>query len=309
MVMPGRMIRNGQAYRYGYQGEFAETDEETGKPAFQLRLYDPRLGRWISPDPMSQYHSPYMAMDNRPNMSVDPTGGCTDPNCNHDYHGGSLAEVTITAKGGGGLQPAGLDMSIFDSQIAGLPAYPLPVHIPWEIIRNPTPKPTPSWGPALAKATAFGIILTTFVSDTRAPDPYGPGDSSDDNPLFIYRAMKSGPNGFPLTGESSSKLGVRTQFTPNVQRFDIWIGDDGNVTTMSGNGLNPIGMSTSLDPSRLLSRGLPVYGIEVHSLPPGLLAFPDGGSHVTVAPASTMPYIVYSGLIYSTQGKWKLYSK
>ena len=26
---------------------------------------------------MRQYHSPYMAMDNRPNMSIDPTGGCT----------------------------------------------------------------------------------------------------------------------------------------------------------------------------------------------------------------------------------------
>jgi RHS repeat-associated protein len=77
MPMPNRQIVGGQPYRYGYQGEFAETDPETGKPAFQLRLYDTRLGRWISPDPMKQYHSPYMAMDNRPNMSVDPTGGCT----------------------------------------------------------------------------------------------------------------------------------------------------------------------------------------------------------------------------------------
>jgi RHS repeat-associated protein len=77
MPMPGRQFVNGKPYRYGYQGEFAETDEETGKPAFQLRLYDPRINRWLSPDPMRQYHSPYMAMDNRPNMSVDPTGGCT----------------------------------------------------------------------------------------------------------------------------------------------------------------------------------------------------------------------------------------
>jgi RHS repeat-associated protein len=78
MVMPGRQIIGGEPYRYGYQGEFAETDEETGKPAFQLRIYDPRINRWMSPDPMGQYHSPYMAMDNRWNMSVDPTGGCTD---------------------------------------------------------------------------------------------------------------------------------------------------------------------------------------------------------------------------------------
>lgn len=78
MAMPSRQIVGGEPYRYGYQGEFAETDPETGKPAFQLRLYDPRINRWISPDPMAQYPSPYMAMDNRWNMSVDPTGGCTD---------------------------------------------------------------------------------------------------------------------------------------------------------------------------------------------------------------------------------------
>ena len=75
MPMPGRQFVNGKPYRYGYQGEFAETDEETGKPAFQLRLYDPRINRWLSPDPMRQYHSPYMAMGNNPISRIDPDGG------------------------------------------------------------------------------------------------------------------------------------------------------------------------------------------------------------------------------------------
>ena len=52
--------------------------QRQGLNAFQLRMYDSRINRWISPDPYGQYHSPYMAMDNRPNMSTDPTGGCTD---------------------------------------------------------------------------------------------------------------------------------------------------------------------------------------------------------------------------------------
>ena len=30
MPMPNRQIVNGEPYRYGYQGEFAETDPETG---------------------------------------------------------------------------------------------------------------------------------------------------------------------------------------------------------------------------------------------------------------------------------------
>ena len=75
MPMPDRNVEGD--YRYGYQGEFAETDKETGMPAFELRLWDARIGRWLTVDPYSQYHSPYMGMDNNPITSVDPTGGCT----------------------------------------------------------------------------------------------------------------------------------------------------------------------------------------------------------------------------------------
>ncbi|CAL2083221.1 RHS repeat-associated core domain-containing protein [Tenacibaculum sp. 190524A05c] len=74
MPMPGRQTIKGESYRYGYQGEFAETDQETGKPAFQLRLWDARIGRWLSPDPAGQYHSPYMGMGNNPINGVDPDG-------------------------------------------------------------------------------------------------------------------------------------------------------------------------------------------------------------------------------------------
>ena len=41
MAMPNRQIVGGEPYRYAYQGDYAETDPETGKPAFQLRLWDP----------------------------------------------------------------------------------------------------------------------------------------------------------------------------------------------------------------------------------------------------------------------------
>ncbi|WP_299158443.1 RHS repeat-associated core domain-containing protein [uncultured Tenacibaculum sp.] len=74
MPMPNRNIEGG--YRYKYQGQ--EKDIETGKEAFQLRLWDARIGRWLTIDPKGQYFSPYMAMDNKPNQSTDPTGGCTD---------------------------------------------------------------------------------------------------------------------------------------------------------------------------------------------------------------------------------------
>ena len=69
---------NINSYRYGYQGEYAE--DETGEDgikanSFQLRLYNPRLGRWMSPDPYNQHHSPYLAMGNNPILKVDPDGG------------------------------------------------------------------------------------------------------------------------------------------------------------------------------------------------------------------------------------------
>ena len=62
-------------YRQGYQGQFAEKDEETGWESFELRSYDSRIGRWISADPASQFNSPYVGMGNNPVSGVDPDGG------------------------------------------------------------------------------------------------------------------------------------------------------------------------------------------------------------------------------------------
>lgn len=49
-----------------------------GVSSFELRLWDSRIGRWLSPDPYRQYHSPYIGMGNNPIAKVDPDGGCTN---------------------------------------------------------------------------------------------------------------------------------------------------------------------------------------------------------------------------------------
>ncbi|CAM1365467.1 hypothetical protein TSEDIMI_20187 [Tenacibaculum sediminilitoris] len=77
MPMPNRQIVNGEPYRYAYQGQ--EKDPETGKEAFQLRLWDARIGRWLSPDPMTVHHTPYQGMGNNPIIIIDPTGGYPTP--------------------------------------------------------------------------------------------------------------------------------------------------------------------------------------------------------------------------------------
>jgi RHS repeat-associated protein len=66
-------------YRYCYQGQFAERDVETGWSHFQLREYDPVIGRWMSTDPKGQYNSPYVGMGNNPVNGIDPDGGLSNP--------------------------------------------------------------------------------------------------------------------------------------------------------------------------------------------------------------------------------------
>lgn len=78
MQMPGRTFTS-EEYRFGYQGQFAEKDAETGYNAFELRLYDSRLVRWHTTDPYGQYWSPYMAMGNNWISNVDVDGGYDFP--------------------------------------------------------------------------------------------------------------------------------------------------------------------------------------------------------------------------------------
>lgn len=103
--------RNSLNYRYAFQGQ--ELDGETGMEAFQLRLWDGRLGRWLSPDPYGQYDSPYLGMGNNPISMIDPDGGFTEGpgdgiwamltnwfKSESTINGGELNEVTVQGKSG-----------------------------------------------------------------------------------------------------------------------------------------------------------------------------------------------------------------
>lgn len=65
-------------YRYGYQGQFAEKDEETGWNHFDAREYDAVAAKWLSPDPVKEEWSPYMSMGNDPVSRFDRDGRCTE---------------------------------------------------------------------------------------------------------------------------------------------------------------------------------------------------------------------------------------
>src|SRR5690606_17369824 len=76
--MPGRSFNSGD-YRYGFNG--MEKDDEVKGSAnsldFGARIYDPRLGRWLSGDPLAikfPEQSPYNFSLNNPISFVDPDG-------------------------------------------------------------------------------------------------------------------------------------------------------------------------------------------------------------------------------------------
>jgi RHS repeat-associated protein len=66
MELPGRCGFSSQPYRYAYQGQFAERNSITQNLDFMLRSYDPRIGRFTTPDPFAQDFSPYSGMGNNP---------------------------------------------------------------------------------------------------------------------------------------------------------------------------------------------------------------------------------------------------
>ncbi len=76
--MPGRTY-NSTSYRYGFNGK-EKVDEMSvagGDIDFGARIYDSRLGRWLSVDPqfkMYPYSSPYVSFGDNPIYYIDPGG-------------------------------------------------------------------------------------------------------------------------------------------------------------------------------------------------------------------------------------------
>lgn len=86
--MPGRNFSSGN-YRYGFNG--MERDDEVSGNGNSLntpfRQYDPRLGRWMSLDPLMAaypHQSAYAAYNNNPIYFADPTGLEGEPPNNTD---------------------------------------------------------------------------------------------------------------------------------------------------------------------------------------------------------------------------------
>ncbi|CAN5525407.1 hypothetical protein BH10BAC2_BH10BAC2_25200 [soil metagenome] len=77
--MPGRTYTAGTSYRYGFNGK--ENDNEVKDTGNQIdfgeRVNDPRIGRWLSLDPLAKKYpgvNPYTYVRNSPIWKYDPDG-------------------------------------------------------------------------------------------------------------------------------------------------------------------------------------------------------------------------------------------
>ncbi len=80
MLMPERSKDHvANAYRYGYNGMEMDNEVKGNGNSYttEFRQYDPRLGRWLSLDPLMHqfpWMSPYVAFNNNPVYFTDPLG-------------------------------------------------------------------------------------------------------------------------------------------------------------------------------------------------------------------------------------------
>ena len=80
MTMPGRKYNQANAkYRYGFNGKENDNDvkSEGNQLDYGMRIYDPRLGRFLSTDTITQEYpelTPYQFASNRPIDDIDMDG-------------------------------------------------------------------------------------------------------------------------------------------------------------------------------------------------------------------------------------------
>ncbi len=79
MLMPGRKYSAGSGYRYGFNGKENDNDVkgEGNQQDYGMRIYDPRLGKFLSVDPLAPkypWYTPYQFAGNMPISAVDLDG-------------------------------------------------------------------------------------------------------------------------------------------------------------------------------------------------------------------------------------------
>jgi RHS repeat-associated protein len=144
MAMPGRKYtKPNSGYRYGFNGK--ENDNEVkgegNQQDYGMRIYDPRLGKFLSVDPLTQeypWYTPYQFAGNTPITAVDIDGLEPDKSLNSNEARVTPAPVTLSPSptrigpGGNFIKPYTPRPSIWGSGfklLAGLASSPITMTI------------------------------------------------------------------------------------------------------------------------------------------------------------------------------------
>jgi RHS repeat-associated protein len=95
MLEPGRSYSVGNQYRYGFNGKENDNDVkgEGNQQDYGKRIYDPRLGRFLSVDPLIReypHYTPYSFAGNTPIQAVDLDGAEELLLCHYNFLGYEL---------------------------------------------------------------------------------------------------------------------------------------------------------------------------------------------------------------------------
>ncbi|MCS3794848.1 RHS repeat-associated protein [Chitinophagaceae bacterium OAS944] len=122
MLQPGRfyLSATGNNYRYGFNGKENDDDEKGRGNSIDFgdRIYDPRLGRWLSLDPlMAKYPgmSPYNFTANNPLLYTDGDGKDFGVYVDHSSHT-IIIKATYYATKGAGVENAQAAVSRWKAQ-------------------------------------------------------------------------------------------------------------------------------------------------------------------------------------------------
>jgi RHS repeat-associated protein len=79
MLMPKRSYSAAGSYRYGFNGKEIDSDTKGlgNQYDYGFRIYDPRIGRFLSIDPLFQsypWYTPYQFAGNTPIQAIDLDG-------------------------------------------------------------------------------------------------------------------------------------------------------------------------------------------------------------------------------------------
>jgi RHS repeat-associated protein len=212
MMMPGRSYSATTGYRYGFNGK--ENDNEVkgegNQQDYGMRIYDPRLGRFLSVDPITKKYpelTPYQFASNRPIDGIDEDG------LEWAYHDKDNKQVDInsTMTNADKLRITGVRWVGYDTDKDG----------------NKIPKPG-----TVKTAYTFGAKGMTFHMTTSNQKPYdfwisyeniSTGSTANDNKLgTLHSSLQDQMKSFILM--SKYRFGIDLRVTDgfrSVEQQDI----------------------------------------------------------------------------------------